>query len=97
MKAKIVLTQVTPIMAKVVIGHLEYEIEAESVERFLKEYHYDTTMWENVEQARQLAYLEQANMAKFETIQRLAAMENPQPELKEYAEYLRTPIAVAHA
>jgi Mg2+ and Co2+ transporter CorA len=95
MKAKIVLTESIPLRAKVVLGHLEYEIEQESIERFLKEYHYDRSMWENVSQSRRLSELERANMAKFETIQRLAAMENPQQELKEYAEYLRTPIAVA--
>lgn len=95
MKAKIVLTESTPLRAKIVLGHLEYELEQESIERFLKEYHYDRSMWENVTQARRLSELERSNNAMFTNIQRLAGMENPHQELKEYAEYLRTPIAVA--
>jgi hypothetical protein len=95
MKAKLCLTESIPVRAKVVLGHLEYEIEEESLKRFLKEYHYDRSMWENVAQARRVSDLERANDNMHNNIKRISESENPRQELLDYLVYLNTPIAVA--
>ena len=95
MKAKICLLQSIPPMAKVCLGHLEYEIEQPSLETMLKEYIFEKNLIEGAMEASENMRLKQSNTWLCNEIERLSKLEDPREELKNLVVYLNTPIAVA--
>lgn len=96
MKAKLVLTQSDPIMAKVIFNvKLEYEVEPESVTRFIKEHNDDLKFWDTMINHRRVGELERHCEWVLKELDRIAKSEDPRKELQEFIVYLNTPIAVA--
>jgi hypothetical protein len=96
MKAKIVLTQSMPFaMAKVILGHLEYEVEQEMLEKLIKEYNWDHANMTNAVNAWSESKLLTSHKWLCDEVERLSQLDDPRQELRNLVVYLNTPIAVA--